>query len=307
MSLTELAQTGKRVSHPWLAMVMVLIFFVISQFVGLLNFFALRINQQYPQPAPGDENGMLKFITPQSAFEQVLFLVGIFGTMAGLLWLYVWLYERRDFFSTIGLAGTKRTAHQFLHGWLMGFAMFTVSVIALLAVDLIELKGAPFEFASLWTLPGWLIQGGAEEIIFRGFLMPLMILRWGTAWGIIVNSFMFAVMHGLNPGITLIAVLNLFLFGVVASLYTINENSLWGIGAAHAVWNWAQGNFYGFEVSGQRMAGGSIFSMVEVGPDYLTGGTFGPEGGLAITAILLLALAWQGHLFYHSKVAKKHY
>ena len=301
MNIIEPAQTGKRLSHPWLAMAMVVLFFVIGQFVGLLNFFALRINQQYPQPAPGDENGMLKFITPQSAFEQNLFLVGIFGTMAGLLWLYVWLYEGRDFFTSVGLGGTKQTVFQFINGGLMGFTMFTLSVIALLSVDLIELKAVPFEFVSLLTLPGWLLQGNTEEIIFRGFLMPRMSLRWSVTWGIVINSFMFAVMHGLNPGITVIAVMNLFLFGVVASLYTLNENSLWGIGAAHAVWNWAQGNFYGFEVSGQKMAGGSIFSMVEIGPDFLTGGTFGPEGGLAITVILLVALAWQARLYKDEK------
>jgi membrane protease YdiL (CAAX protease family) len=272
---------------------MVVIFFVVGQFVGLLNFFALRINQRYPQPAPGDENGLMKFVTPQTAFEQTLFLAGLFGTMLALLWLYVWLWEKRDFASSVGLTGKKDTLWQLAHGALLSLVAFSGAVISLLQVNLIDLKAAPMELWSLTTLPAWMLQGSTEEIIFRGYLMTLMALRWGTIWGIIINSAMFAVMHGLNPGITAIAFFNLFLFGVVASFYTLNEKSLWGICAAHAVWNWAQGNLYGFEVSGQKMGGGSLFNMVEVGPDFVTGGAFGPEAGLAITLVLVVLLLWQ--------------
>jgi hypothetical protein len=62
----------------------------------------------------------------------------------------------------------------------------------------------------------------------------------------------------------------------------------------HAVWNWAQGNLFGFEVSGQAAAGGTLFNFMEIGPDVITGGPFGPEGGLAVTIVLIIscALVW---------------
>ena len=96
------------------------------------------------------------------------------------------------------------------------------------------------------------------------------------------------IFHALNPNLSLIALLNLFLFGLFAALYTLYEGGLWGVFSIHAVWNWAQGNIFGFEVSGQLAPGGTMFNLMETGPDVITGGPFGPEGGLAVTIVLLV-------------------
>jgi hypothetical protein len=85
--------------------------------------------------------------------------------------------------------------------------------------------------------------------------------------------------------------INLGLYGLFAALYALREESLWGICAFHSIWNWAQGNLFGLEVSGQSVSGGMIFNLMESGPDWLTGGAFGPEGGLATTIVLLLSMA----------------
>ncbi|MFN2166194.1 MAG: CPBP family intramembrane glutamate endopeptidase, partial [Anaerolineae bacterium] len=47
----------------------------------------------------------------------------------------------------------------------------------------------------------------------------------------------------------------------------------------------------GFEVSGNPPAGGALLPLAASGPRVLTGGGFGPEGGLAVTAVLVVALA----------------
>jgi hypothetical protein len=52
-----------------------------------------------------------------------------------------------------------------------------------------------------------------------------------------------------------------------------------------------QGNLLGLEVSGNEAPGGTLFNLQEIGPDVITGGSFGPEGGLAVTAVLLLSTA----------------
>ena len=57
-------------------------------------------------------------------------------------------------------------------------------------------------------------------------------------------------MHLANSGITVLAFLNLTLFGVFASVYFIKRGNIWGIGALHSIWNFVQGNFYGIRVSG---------------------------------------------------------
>ena len=110
----------------------------------------------------------------------------------------------------------------------------------------------------------------------------------------LLPSLVFAALHLLNPNLGLIPLLNLALFGIFAALFALYEGGLWGVFAIHSAWNWAQGNLFGFEVSGSPAGSTVIFDMMEVGPDWLTGGAFGPEGGLAVTAVLIAGslLVW---------------
>jgi uncharacterized protein len=71
---------------------------------------------------------------------------------------------------------------------------------------------------------------------------------------------------------------------------------LWGVFAIHSFWNWAQGNLLGLEVSGSTIGGTTLLNLKANGNDLITGGAFGPEGGLAITLVLIAGCAF---LFYH--------
>jgi membrane protease YdiL (CAAX protease family) len=106
---------------------------------------------------------------------------------------------------------------------------------------------------------------------------------------VIISSLVFAVLHSLNPNLSPVAILNLALFGLFTALYALYERGLWGVFSLHSVWNWAQGNLLGFEVSGMAPPGGTLFDLMEVGPDIITGGPFGPEGGLSVTAVLIIS------------------
>jgi hypothetical protein len=118
--------------------------------------------------------------------------------------------------------------------------------------------------------------------------MPVIGARYRPIWGILSSSLVFAVLHSLNPNLNPIAILNLFLFGLFTALYALYEGGLWGVFSLHTVWNWAQGNLFGFEVSGLARPVGTLFDLMEVGPDAITGGPFGPEGGLAVTVVLVV-------------------
>jgi membrane protease YdiL (CAAX protease family) len=142
----------------------------------------------------------------------------------------------------------------------------------------------------LIALLGWAVQGPAEELVCRGWMLPVIAARYRLWTGVLVSAVFFAVLHAINPNLTPIAGLNLVLYGLFAALYVLREGSLWGISAQHAAWNFAQGNLFGFEVSGIAPAGGMLLNMMETGPDEVTGGAFGPEGGLAITAVLVIGI-----------------
>jgi hypothetical protein len=107
---------------------------------------------------------------------------------------------------------------------------------------------------------------------------------------VLVSALLFASLHIFNLNINLVAFINLALFGVFAALYATREGSLWGIFALHSAWNWAQSNLFGMEVSGLPVRLGALINLKETGPDWLTGGAFGPEGGVVVTLVLLVGI-----------------
>ena len=58
----------------------------------------------------------------------------------------------------------------------------------------------------------------------------------------------------------------------------------------HAAWNFAQGNIYGFNVSGVSSSTGTLMSFTSKGTDILTGGAFGPEASIFATVVLLIGI-----------------
>jgi membrane protease YdiL (CAAX protease family) len=226
--------------------------------------------------------------------EQTIYLVFSFGPIFLMLWVWLALFEKRPMW-TIGLAWSG-AGRKFLRGLLVGLLMFmaAVGISAAFGYIAIEQGGSqPQGWAALGgvllVLLGWLVQGSAEEALTRGWLLPVIGARYKPIWGIIISSVIFTVFHFLNPNLSPIAILNLCLFGLFAALYALYEGSLWGVFSLHAVWNWVQGNLFGFEVSGMIVPGGTLFNLMEVGPDIVTGGPFGPEGGLAVTVVLVVS------------------
>ena len=144
----------------------------------------------------------------------------------------------------------------------------------------------PALMSALILLLGWMVQGAAEEVLFRGLLFQILGIRWGLKPAVLISAVLFALLHIFNMNINLLAFTNLALFGVFAALYAVREGSLWGVFALHSAWNWAQSNLFGMEVSGLPTRLGALINMEETGPDWLTGGAFGPEAGVVVSIVL---------------------
>ena len=137
----------------------------------------------------------------------------------------------------------------------------------------------------------WFPQGATEEIMFRGFMLPRIGAGYGLIPAVGVSSLLFCLFHGLNAGFGPIAFINLILISVLYALIAIKTNNIWFLCGAHTMWNLTQGNFYGMEVSGNEGATSIIRTAYTEGhSDLLTGGTFGPEGGLAVTIVTVIAI-----------------
>jgi membrane protease YdiL (CAAX protease family) len=147
----------------------------------------------------------------------------------------------------------------------------------------------------------FLFGAAAEEILFRGY--PLQTLtRARLAWlGVFLTSVPFAAVHLKNPnavpGFTFV---NTALAGVWLAVAYLRTRSLWLPFGLHWAWNWAQASVLGLPVSGiQRIAPAPLLQAMNVGPDWLTGGSYGIEGGAACTVALLVStlLIWRVKLF----------
>lgn len=291
--LFTLARQGARLPHIIVVVLLGLVIAFASQLGAIPVFVAQALLYGF------SENGIEMAGT--SAFISGAWMAATLVTSFIGIYLFLWLWTRffeKRSFSSLGFEKSNALA-QYLRGFLIGIVMFGGAVGLLAAFGFVEIEqGNPSMqgIAALGgvaiVLLGWIVQGAGEEILTRGWMMPVLSVRYKPWVGIVVSSLFFAILHGLNPNLSVIAMLNLALFGFFAAFYALREGSLWGICALHSVWNWIQGNIFGFEVSGSSFGGGSLLNLMESGPDWFTGGPFGPEGGLAVTILLLIGMAF---------------
>lgn len=137
----------------------------------------------------------------------------------------------------------------------------------------------------------WLPQGMTEEIMFRGFMIPRIREKSNTAVAVILSSFLFSAFHSANIGFTPLAAVNLFLIALLFALIYLKTGNIWMTSAIHTMWNLTQGNIIGLQVSGTEAASSVLKTVYgKSAMDIVTGGAFGSEGGLAVTAVTVTGL-----------------
>jgi len=216
-----------------------------------------------------------------------------FGIITLLVIVYCRYIERRSMYS-MGFV-RENAFKDYIRGLFTGFVMFASAVLLAFVSGGLRYNGfvTGEQFALLiGFLVGFMIQGMAEEVLVRGYFMVSVANRSSVLFAVLSSSIVFAILHIFNSGISLTAMLNLVLFGVFTAVYMLKMNSIWGICAIHSMWNFAQGNIFGISVSGARPTV-SVFSFeLKPGAELINGGSFGLEGGLAVTVVLALSLVF---------------
>jgi hypothetical protein len=111
----------------------------------------------------------------------------------------------------------------------------------------------------------------------------------------------FAVAHWGNPGMDgateFWATLDTMLGALLLGFAYLRTGSLALPIGVHFGWNWAQGALLGFDVSGFTQTGWLAPTILGQ-PQWLTGGSFGPEASIfsvvVDVAVLLLIWRWKG-------------
>jgi membrane protease YdiL (CAAX protease family) len=128
-----------------------------------------------------------------------------------------------------------------------------------------------------------------EELAFRGVGLAGLTRALGPGAGILITSLLFALVHRLNPAVTPLALGNIALAGIFLALTFFAPGGLWTATGAHLGWNLALAGL-GAPVSGLPFdLEWLTYSAGE--PGWITGGAFGPEGGLLATAALAAGIA----------------
>lgn len=315
----EAGKLGKRRSLGAEIGIFILVFLVGSLIAGVIPaiydlwviFTDVDLMEQLEQIILSQSNGngnymsdMMTFLTDMS---DGMYIITLFCTFIVILTAiyYCTKLEGRNLYS-LGM-GKKDAVKHYLFGLLVGLVSFSVCVLIGVLTNTIEIKGLKgninIGIIVLYFI-GFLIQGFSEEITFRGYFMVSLMKKNSIAKAVWINSLAFAICHMLNPGLTLIAFVNLMLIGVFMSIYVIKTNDIWGAAAYHSMWNFAQGVLYGISVSGTDVNSAILQTeTVTSSSKLLSGGVFGMEGSIFTTIVMSLFMG--GLILWYGKQQAK--
>jgi len=194
----------------------------------------------------------------------------------------------------------KRSLALFGIGALLGFGVNSVCVIASVLLGNVALHFERIEIGPfLLLLFAVFVQSGAEEISSRLFLYQKLARRYRhPAVPIAVSSLFFAVMHGLNPGMTPVAFAQILVIGALFALLIYYYDALGACIAMHTAWNFTQNILYGLPNSGVTSLY-SVFKLDAASSGFFFDPVFGVEG--SIGAVILLVLTMVGLVVYAKK------
>jgi uncharacterized protein len=220
-----------------------------------------------------------------------LFVISTLGTFAAAAvanTLALRIYERGKL-ADIGLGWTAASRRNLSFGLLGGIGAGLVVVVIPLALGGADLEPVPnehFNWPSLLFVSILLLFGAVgEEMLFRGYGFQVLVKGIGAFATILPVAVLFGFAHSQNLNFGPLAFLNTILWGVVLGYAYLRSGDLWLPIGLHFGWNWAL-PLLGVNLSGFTMNVTGYAMHWKVG-ERLSGGAYGPEGGLLTTAVAI--------------------
>ncbi|MBI1932134.1 MAG: CPBP family intramembrane metalloprotease [Ignavibacteriales bacterium] len=134
-----------------------------------------------------------------------------------------------------------------------------------------------------------LTSGITEEILVRGIIFRLTEEKLGTVIALIISALFFGFAHIANDGATIYSSIAIAVeAGILLAAVYVYTRNLWISIFLHFAWNFTEGGVYGAIVSGFNLKD-SLLTANFSGPEFLTGGNFGPEN--SVQAFILCTIA----------------
>jgi membrane protease YdiL (CAAX protease family) len=249
--------------------------FVLATVAGVLGFRAAwwLIGQQLRAP----------LTSPVPAF----FLIMSGGLLVGHWWTFRSVESRG--WASIAFSRRQLTWRGAAAGAALGSVAVGLPSAVLLTLGWLRIEPAgpgDWWWAALASLALLIPAALWEELLTRGYLFTLISERVGARRAILLTSVLFGLLHVENAGATGQSVALVTLAGIFLGSIRVAFNSLWTAWSAHVAWNFVMAALLHTAVSGVGM-GTPNYRTVDAGPDWATGGSWGPEAGF-ITAVGLM-------------------
>ena len=277
----------------WLAILIAIGFVYGGRFAGMFGMFpiglVIGILFRATNPA-GGQAALMEFFRHYSLFFELF----TFFFIALVVSLWVRYREKRPF-SSLGFY-KQDWFKNLLKGFLIGAVQFSLVVVLLLVTGTGSLKLGQLNLQSLIfvvaIIPFWILQGGTEELVTRGWLFPAVSAKSNIFIGILISSALFGALHLFNPGVTVLSIVNIILDGIFACFLMLKYDNMWVLAGMHGAWNFVQGNIYGIQVSGQGASTSILNYSSQSSVDLLSGGAFGAEGSIFASIVLIGCIAY---------------
>ncbi len=175
--------------------------------------------------------------------------------------------------------GLKRAPGEFVIGAVIGAALMSIVIGILYVVGAYRVEGTnPPEVLLRWLAIG-IVTGVWEEIAFRCISFRILEEWLGSGIALVISAAFFGFAHGFNKGATIASCLAIMVeAGILLGAAFMLTRRLWLVAGMHFAWNFSQGGIFGANVSGDNPADlRGLLQPQITGPDWLTGGSFGPE------------------------------
>lgn len=171
-----------------------------------------------------------------------------------------------------------------------------IAIPSLLLMAMGQLRAVSAAPGSWWAATGLtfanlLPAAAGEELLLRGYIFAVLREWIGWRWTLIATSIVFGLFHVPNPGADAESVLLVMLAGFFLGSVVLATGSLYAAIVAHFAWNWVMAAGLHTPVSGIPVLAPD-YRVVDAGPDWLTGGPWGPEGGLGAAISMFVAVIY---------------
>jgi membrane protease YdiL (CAAX protease family) len=217
----------------------------------------------------------------------LLFLLVLgFGAM-GRIW-----NRQREPIRDMGLVFRAGWRREFGLGAALGWGMLVASIVPLVLTGglIVTFWLVPRQFGILLIdLLILAVASLAEEVVFRGYPFQRLIEATGPTLATLVFSIAFAGVHIFNPGFTRASFFITVFCSWLLSVAYLRTRALWVCWGWHFAWNASMCILFGLPVSGITELSPVIQSNT-VGPPWITGGDYGPEGSVVTAVVMLIGI-----------------